>query len=811
MLTSVEISSELSFVLEFGHRYIRFFANQGILLEDGTDTPYEVETPYLENEIEKLSFLQNADILYIFHPSHPIMMLSRYANTDWRLEEFELKDGPWENVNTSDNVLKVSNTTGDITITSTLPLFTQEDIGRLVRITVKNSEKKAWEAETQVELNQICYSDGKYYKALSSGETGTYKPTHTIGTLSDGSIVWEYQHAGYGTAKITGFTDENTVVATVLSQFPDEIVNQGSDYWELGLIYSGREYPSCGDFFRNRFCFMVNDNGIPKVCLSCSDDFNNFADKDNGEVLDTNAITVLVTANKYVEGMWLCAAEVLFVGTSAAEFYIDSASAAKALSSDNVKIQQISEIGSLPIKPVKIGSHIIFVNKIGTSIRDVIYSYETDSYDPIDLSLYGKHLFASGIIDMCYQEKPDKVIWFAVNDGRLIGLTFSSEQGVNGAHQHYLSGKIKNLTVIPNFEALTDNLWLEVQRNINGADVTSIEYLDNGYPLQYSEDINDMLNYADKEDTEATFMKENSFYVDGGLQGEFTDLINTSITPNSENLLNRNIFVLDNAPYTENISETGTAIEITMGVSDVLQSGEDRNEFQIRWTPETGDSENYAFLTNENLEGYNWNVGYYGGITKTGIVENGSISFSQSFWTGGGMITLHIYKGLPKNRIVTGLDHLEGMNVSIMADGAELPSQIVSGGSIEVARKYRKITVGLPISSIMIPQTMYIQGNNGSGVGDVQRIDHITLMLWRSLGGKVGDSYDNLQEIYFRKTDDEMDSSAPLYTGNKEIPLNLSTSTIKEKGARIMIYNDTVFPMNILAIAPHFTTSGNAK
>ena len=467
----------------------------------------------------------------------------------------------------------------------------------------------------------------------------------------------------------------------------------------------------------------------------------------------------------------------------------------------------------MPIKPVKIGSHIIFVNKTGTSIRDIIYSYETDSYDPLDLSLYGKHLFSSGITDMCYQEKPDKIIWFAVNDGRLIGLTFSSEQRVNGAHQHYLSGKIKNLTSIPNFETLTDNLWLEVQRNINGADVTSIEYLDNGYPLQYSEDINNMQNYADKEDAESIYTQENAFYVDGGLQGEFTDLpIETSITPNSENLLNRDVVVLANhAAHTENISETGTPIEITMGVGDALQSGEDRYEFQIRWTPETGDSENYSFLTNENLEGYNWNVGYYGGITKTGIVENGSISFSQSSWTGGGMITLHIYKPLDKTRVVTGLDHLEGMEVSIMADGAELPRQIVSGGSIEIARKYRKITVGLPIESMFIPQTLIIGGNNGSGIGDVQRIDHVTLMLWRSLGGKIGDKYSNLQDIYFRKTDDEMDSSAPLYTGNKEISVSLDTTTIKEKGATVLIYNDSVFPMNILAIAPHMTTSGNWK
>ena len=54
-----------------------------------------------------------------------------------------------------------------------------------------------------------------------------------------------------------------------------------------------------------------------------------------------------------------------------------------------------------------------------------------------------------------------------------------------------------------------------------------------------------------------------------------------------------------------------------------------------------------------------------------------------------------------------------------------------------------------------------------------------------------------------------MGESAPLYTGNKKIPVNMNTTTIKEKGATVLIYNDSVYPMNILAIAPHFSTSAN--
>ena len=158
---------------------------------------------------------------------------------------------------------------------------------------------------------------------------------------------------------------------------------------------------------------------------------------------------------------------------------------------------------------------------------------------------------------------------------------------------------------------------------------------------------------------------------------------------------------------------------------------------------------------------------------------------------------------------LTGLEHLEGKEVVIMADGAECERQIVSGGSIAISATANRVMAGLPIESAYIPQTIYIPGNNGSGIGDVQRIDHVTLMLWRTLGGKIGKNFENLQDIYLRLTDDAMNDSAPLYTGNKEIPVSFNTSTIKEKGATVLIYNDSVFPMNILAIVPHMTVSGN--
>lgn len=732
-LVPFKYSESLTYVLEFSHQKLRIFAqgkpvfapspsldddedeeytnitvmsNDGYFVDnsaafgsinetngnwepiiDGNDDIYTIETPYWSEDLWddnelcfKLQTIQHSDVLYIFSEKYPIKVLKRYAHTDWRLENLELVGGPFEAMNSSDTTLTASDVSGVITLTASEDLFSANDIGRLIRLRGYETNLKVWTAGISVQQNNIFVSDNKYYKALNGGTTGTKKPVHTEGDRSDGSILWRYLHDGTGVVKVLSYTDETHVTAQVVGNVLPNPVCDGTVYWELGLLHKGANFPKSGAFYRNRFCFLVNTSEGPKVCLSMSGDYNNFYDMEYGETTAESAITVPVLSTEFNEGKWLFAGDVLFVGTGSAEFYIDVISSSSALSNDNVKISQISHVGSKAIMPVAIGAHVFFTDKYGLSLRDLAYNYYSDGYDQTDISLLGKHLFQARIVAMCYQEVPDKILWCLTGDGHLAALTFSAEQEVAALSRHDFDGEAESLTVVANFENCCDEVWLSVKRVINNKIMRTVEYMENGMPRALPPRLFKTDNMTERLAFEEEYVRRQAKYLDA-------------------------------------------AVLFVRGAED-------------------------------------------------------------------------------NTTVVDGLSHLEGKMVSIFADGAVCEPQLVIDGKIKIKATDTRVLIGRPITSRYMPQPFYLDTENGSGIGDKQRIDHVLLMLYLSGGGQIGEDESRLTDILFRKTDVAMDKPQALFTGNKEILFNGSTSAEAEPAA-IIIQNMSPLPMNILAIIPY--------
>ena len=176
--------------------------------------------------------------------------------------------------------------------------------------------------------------------------------------------------------------------------------------------------------------------------------------------------------------------------------------------------------------------------------------------------------------------------------------------------------------------------------------------------------------------------------------------------------------------------------------------------------------------------------------------EYGAVWTPDDFGTKSGIFKKVTYT-------VTGLDHLNGMEVSILGDDAVYPNQTVgavTGGiGVTLDNACNTIVVGLPYTMKLEPESIEIPGTNTLGAS--RRISKATLSLYQTLGGWVGSDEEHMQELRFRDATVPFGVAPELFTGIKDIPID---SSVRKQNS-ILIIHDQPLPMTILAIITDIT------
>jgi hypothetical protein len=118
---------------------------------------------------------------------------------------------------------------------------------------------------------------------------------------------------------------------------------------------------------------------------------------------------------------------------------------------------------------------------------------------------------------------------------------------------------------------------------------------------------------------------------------------------------------------------------------------------------------------------------------------------------------------------ITGLYHLKGETVQVLADGAIHPDCVVSAtGSITLEREASVVHVGYTYNSD--GQTLISDTGSATGTaqGKLQRTNRMTFRLYDTGGMSVGPSFDKLHRLTFRTGGDPTSAPVPLFTGDKE-------------------------------------------
>ena len=191
------------------------------------------------------------------------------------------------------------------------------------------------------------------------------------------------------------------------------------------------------------------------------------------------------------------------------------------------------------------------------------------------------------------------------------------------------------------------------------------------------------------------------------------------------------------------------------------------------------------------------------GTTKRYIEYIHNLNFDQTDDTTFNFLDSQLsYDGSPATTI-SGLSHLEGQTVSVLADGATHPDVVVSSGEITLSRSASKVKVGLAFTSLL--QTMRIDAGsqNGTSQSKTKRIYEITLRLYETLGVEVGPDLNNMERIPFRSSADLMDSSVSVFTGDKEIEFRGNYET----DGFIFVRQNQPLPLTILSLYPKLQTN----
>jgi hypothetical protein len=406
---------------------------------------------------------------------------------------------------TGNKELTPSGTTGDITLTSNKNIFTSSKPGAYIKLKQEIASKTVstsngttervrvgenwkvishgtWSGSFAIEKSDDGESWREYRKYTSKDD---YNPSESgsvtepvflraVCTISSGTCTVDLTAMAYnaeGVVKLTEITSDSTAKAHVEKELgsTDMTTNFLWGAWseEFG-------YPQTLCFFQDRLCFGGTKKQPYMVWMSRTGDYGNFSvEKASGTVTDDSAVALAFVSRKQFKILHLIASTDLIVLTAGNEWTVsgsDTVTPSKAVP----KMQTTR--GCSTVEPLMIGGRIVFVQGRGSTVRDMAYSYETDSYGGNDLTLLAKHIIENvQIVDSAYKQEPDSTIYFVRSDGTMACLSYIMEQKVYAWSTIETQGKIEAVAAVQ--EGDEDIIYLVVKREINGVTVRNIEYL----------------------------------------------------------------------------------------------------------------------------------------------------------------------------------------------------------------------------------------------------------------------------------------------------------------------------------------------
>lgn len=468
-------------------------------------------------------------------------------------------------------------------------------------------------------------------------------------------------------------------------------------------------------------------------------------------------------------------AKFLFIGTFSGPFRVGGGGVDIPITQGSVNARRFGDFGC-EATPVAGAANLFFIQRGGRALRLARFSDIRDEFENPDMLLNAEQIGESPLQRIILQVGRPDVIWAIRADGILAGMSTLGEENVTGWHRHQVGGtdgKVKDVQPFQRTDR-NDQLWTVVARTINGVTQHTVELQadDPEFP-----DFEDFFTDATTRDADLALF-ENVLY---RRQEEY-------IHVDAAGTLNGSDRGVDAAATVTPGAITGSGIAFTASVA-VFVVADVGNEIWFKPNRVTGIGAGRAEIT--------------AFVSSTEVTCKILVDFDNTNAIVSGAWHFAV-------KTITGLWHLEGERVAVVADGAvvsdgktgEYPVITVASGKIILANNAAVVHIGLPYSGFLETQNLEMGGQSGPAQSKPRNIVEMFIRFLNTLGARYGTDLYKLQKINHRAARFVSDRPSPVFSGIRKL-LNADTWGAEEE-KRVIVAQELPLPCVVQFIDMRF-------
>lgn len=724
-----------SFMLELGHLYMRVHTDDGVVLS-GPSTPFEIVTPYTEAMLQAMDYTQAADTMLIWHDDVYPRRLRRFADDNWAMDEAPFNPPPFDEIGTRPGAtltLSASTVGTGRTLTAGASAFLETDVGRSV-----------WAGPSGV-ANITAFTDTTHVTAdiTTAFDATSYTSTQWRITGSPAATC---------TPSSTGPVGE-TITLSLGSVEAEQTVTGLS--WLAGTVtvtLVGHGYSSLNTAIMAG-CSPAEYNGTYSITVVDADTFTYALASDPG------AATVLGTV------------------------------ARSQATADGWRTEDVGKHVQINQGLVRISEYVdattvkaLVLSELNTAVGAVANSWvlnaavwnAVDGY-PATGTFHMQRLAAAG--SPAYPQ----TVW-----GSGIGDYFGFQLGTNDdeafAYQ-LMSDDISPITYLTSMEALVAMTYggeftMEggIEKPITPTNIRAKPRSNNGCAQIRSVRVGAEELFVQRGGTAVraiSYDQDSSKWLAPDISVLAEHVVKPGIVamtwhkiPDTLVFCPRTDGVIASCTYDREQDVVGWARQNLGGVVECAK------------TIPSGDGDRTWLIVRRVING-----------STVRYIEK----FDPDMYVDCGITGTHP----TGSKVWTGLDHLEGQEVAILADGVPQPAQTVTGGQVTLSRNALSVQIGKRISMRIKLLPPEVGGSGGAAQGNQMRTSEVSVRVRDTIGLQV-----NGQQIAFREFGEGiLDQDIPAFTGIKRVE-NLGW----DRGESVVeITHDDPLPCHVLSVIRKFT------